>query len=73
MDGIMLEILALNHFCLFAQGIATGVMLGGFSGSPLIGGLGEVSTWFVGKWQGTKGLYVNPGRWSEWQSATGSE
>ena len=35
-DGIMLEILALNHFCLFAQGIATGVMLGSFSAAPLV-------------------------------------
>lgn len=36
MEGIILEIIALNHFALFAQGIATGLLLGGLSEAPAV-------------------------------------
>ena len=39
MDGSSLEIMALSNFALFVQGCCTGLMLGGWSGSPLVASL----------------------------------
>eukprot|EP01043_Picozoa_sp_COSAG02_P036146 COSAG02_NODE_2631_length_8391_cov_16.487096_1_plen_805_part_00 len=72
-DGIMLEILALNHFCLFAQGIATGVMLGGFRPAPLVASLSRVVRQVARCWRNTKSQYVVPERWSQWSPATEPE
>lgn len=72
-DGIMLEILALNHFCLFVQGITTGVMLGGFRAAPLVAALSKVARHVARWWGNTKGQYVAPQRWSQWSPATAPE
>ena len=72
-DGIMLEILALNHFCLFAQGIATGVMLGGFRDAPLVVAVRRAVGGVVRWWGSTKSQYVVPERWSIWSPATEPE
>ena len=36
MEGLVLEIIALNHFGLFVQGIATGLLLGGLREAPVV-------------------------------------
>ena len=51
MDGSSLEIMALSNFALFVQGCCTGLMLGGWSESPLVASLerlaSRVSDWWT--------------------------
>ena len=62
LDGIMLEIIALNHFGLFVQGIATGLLLGGLSEAPAVRAVTRFAGGCGRLWTKCMGWYVDPRR-----------
>ena len=62
LDGIMLEIIALNHFGLFAQGIATGLLLGSLPEAPTVRVVVRFGGMCSALWNNCMEWYVDPRR-----------
>jgi hypothetical protein len=60
MEGLLLEIIALNHFGLFVQGIATGLLLGGLSEAPAVRLVTRATKALTDLWVGCMNWYVDP-------------
>eukprot|EP01052_Picozoa_sp_SAG31_P026584 SAG31_NODE_2420_length_5727_cov_2.670576_4_plen_857_part_00 len=58
--GTMLEIIALNDFALFSQGLASGVMLGWFAASPLVAAVIRVGNFLQQYWSSMMTSYQDP-------------
>ena len=59
-EGILLEIIALNHFGLFAQGIATGLLLGGLPEAPAVRLITRAAKAFGQLWSRCMDWYIDP-------------
>ena len=60
MEGLLLEIIALNHFGLFVQGIATGLLLGGLPEAPAVRVVTRGSKALASLWTKCMDWYVDP-------------
>lgn len=60
MDGLVLEIIALNHFGLFVQGIATGLLLGGLPEAPVVRVVTHGTKAIACLWMKCMDWYVDP-------------
>ena len=60
MEGLLLEIIALNHFGLFVQGIATGLLLGGLSEAPAVRLVTRATKALTNLWTRCMDWYVDP-------------
>jgi hypothetical protein len=60
MEGLVLEIIALNHFGLFVQGIATGLLLGSLPEAPAVRVVTRGSKALARLWTRCMDWYVDP-------------
>lgn len=56
----MLEIIALNDFALFAQGIATGLLLGSLGEAPLVVAVVRLAKFVASRWVAVVLSYTDP-------------